>query len=174
MKKTPQEPPSPLADRRDHERRDHDRRDIAHVPPRLGVLRRVGIWSTLGVLAASGALWLYIQYGYTPPNDDFEPHRIQGPAMQVHAAAALLSLLIAGSLFDTHMRVAWRRLRNRVSGTLMTATGVAVAASGYGLWYFNGDELHNAAEIIHWVTGFGLPLLAGLHVWSGRRSRSQQ
>lgn len=151
----------PGIDRRHFERR--------HLTPRLTTARQAAIWSSIAVLVATGAVWLYAEYLYAPAGDGLAPYELKHYAMLVHAAFALLFTWLFGTLAHHHMQAAWQQSRNRTTGALMTATVMVLVASGYGLWYFSGETLRQWTEIAHWVSGFGIALALALHVFLGRR-----
>lgn len=159
-----------MTDTPDHERRHNERR---HLTPRLTTARQAAIWSSIVVLVATGALWLYAEYLYAPLDDGLQPHELKHYAMQVHAALALLFVWLAGTLAHHHMQAAWRQNRNRATGALMTVTVAVLVASGYGLWYFGGETLRQWTEIAHWVSGFGIVLALALHAARGRRATTR-
>ena len=91
--------------------------------------------------------------------------------LKVHGGAAMLTIYLLGSMLYGHMVNAWQRQRNRASGGTAAATLLLLALSGYGLYYFGGDELRRGTEWLHWVFGFATPLLLWWHISRGRATR---
>lgn len=146
--------------------------DAAHrrlASPRLGAARQATLWGVVLLLVATGMLWLWAEYLYLPADDGVEGYEIKHYAMTTHAAFALVFVFIAGTLLYTHMQAAWQQGRNRATGLVIAGTALLLTLSGYGLWYFGGDALRNAAELVHWGTGFAIPLVLLAHALLGRR-----
>ncbi|MDQ2735411.1 MAG: hypothetical protein M3Y55_10570 [Pseudomonadota bacterium] len=47
---------------------------------------------------------------------------------------------------------------------------LALAGTGYGLYYFGGETLRRGTEWLHWGVDFALPVLLAWHVRRGRRA----
>lgn len=140
--------------------------------PRLPATRERLLWLAVWLMVASGLLWLWAEYAW-PWDEETGPaaHEARNLAMRLHVAAALAFVFLVGALLDTHVRVAWRRARNRASGVAMLVLAGLLTVSGYGLWYFHGDALRAAAEWLHWIAGFAAPALLWLHARIGAGSR---
>jgi hypothetical protein len=137
--------------------------------PRISAVRQWVLWTVISVLVLTGALWLWAEYAYTPSDNGMEPYAIKHYAMVLHAAFALAFVFFAGTLLHTHMQAAWRQQRNRATGAVMATTVTLLTLSGFALWYAGGETLRQAAEIAHWVTGFGLPMVLMVHMLAGTR-----
>lgn len=140
--------------------------------PRLPTTRERLLWLAVWLMVASGLLWLWAEYAW-PWDEETGPaaHEARNLAMRLHVAAALAFVFLVGALLDTHVRVAWRRARNRASGVAMLVLAGLLTVSGYGLWYFHGDALRAATEWLHWIAGFAAPALLWLHARIGAGSR---
>ncbi len=84
--------------------------------------------------------------------------------MKIHGAASMLFIFLSGTLLYGHMLNAWHQERNRIAGGVVAACLLLIGLSGYGLYYFDGELLRRATEWLHWIIGFGLPLLLWWHV----------
>jgi len=127
---------------------------------RFSPLLNYWFYSVFGVLFLSGAIWLLIRYS------DFAPW-----LLKIHGAAAMASLVILGVLIPMHMRRAWERKRNQVTGIVMVGLCLVMILSGYGLYYC-GDELwRSGLSGIHSVAGGLLPLILVWHIFSGRKRK---
>ena len=82
-----------------------------------------------------------------------------------HAGAAMLALMMVGSLWTVHMRAGWRKRRQRASGAILCVGTAALALTALVL-YYSGDE--SVAAIAAWIhVGVGVALLLpfGWHAW---------
>jgi hypothetical protein len=102
---------------------------------------------------------------------DAAPSPAQPWLMKVHGAAAMLALIVFGSLVPIHIRRGWRAHRNRLSGTVMVTTSALLILTGYALYYAAGEEMRVWSSAAHQVIGVGLPVLTAWHIWRGRRAR---
>jgi hypothetical protein len=93
--------------------------------------------------------------------------------MKVHGMAAAVVLVLFGSLLSTHVRVAWQRKRNRVSGVLALLLMTVLGLTGLGLYYANEDTRAWVHQAHLWVGGVAV-LLLPMHVLVGRFQRRQQ
>jgi hypothetical protein len=145
----------------------HTRLHPLHHGTRLDDLRRRALYALIAALVASGAVWLYV---HLRSAEDAMPSPLEPWMMKIHGAAAMLTIYLAGTMLYGHMVNAWRRRRNRSTGGVAAATIFLLALSGYGLYYFGGEELRRATEWLHWIFGFAAPLLLWWHISRGRRS----
>ncbi|MES2181271.1 MAG: hypothetical protein V4493_04135, partial [Pseudomonadota bacterium] len=86
--------------------------------------------------------------------------------LMAHGVSAYLFVLLFGAVLPTHIKVAWKAKRNRISGGLMIAVMSLLLVSGLFLYY--ADETRNAALWVHWIIGGGLVLLFPFHFIAGR------
>jgi len=120
-------------------------------------------YSVFGILFLSGVIWLLIRYSELAPW-----------LLRIHGTAAMASLVILGVLIPAHMRRAWQRKRNQVTGIIMVALSLLMILSGYGLYYSGSDELRAWLSGSHSVAGCLLPLILVWHIIVGRKSRHKQ
>jgi hypothetical protein len=123
----------------------------------------------------SGALWLLFHYFLRVHGQFGEaPHPLESWWLRLHGAAAMLVLVVLGSLLPVHVRRGWHQRRNLLAGTILGAIGLLLIASGYALYYFGGEELRPWISAFHWVVGLSaLPLLMW-HISRGRRASSSK
>lgn len=124
---------------------------------RLPLSLRVALYASALVLFASGAAWLL---------------RRSSVLMQVHGAAAMAFLALAGALTALHTGQAWRERRNLPSGVAMAVGLVALTVTGWLLYYLGDEAARAASSNLHWWLGLALPLLIGWHIASARASRT--
>lgn len=128
---------------------------------------RGGFYAASVLVAASGVAWLAFHYSGGSSN---AAARL---ALEIHGAAAMLFLFLAGALFWLHAPGAWSDQKNRISGSLVGATAVVLTLTAYLLYYAGGEALRNGASVIHWTLGIAAVPLLCVHVVLGRRSRQR-
>lgn len=136
---------------------------------RLSTGHRQWIYWSAGLLFGSGALWLLCHY-FLESHGEFGPttHPLEPWSLRVHGAAAMLSLVLVGSLLPIHVRRAWHQRRNLLPGVVLFCVVALLTASGYALYYFGGEEARAAISVFHWAIGLGAPALMVWHVTAGR------
>ena len=87
-----------------------------------------------------------------------------------HAGAGFLGVMLLGSLWTVHMRGNWRRGRQRISGSLVGAGLVALAATAVAVYYLGDDTLAAAAAMLHLGLGLALAAPFGWHWVLARRA----
>ena len=97
--------------------------------------------------------------------------RTNASLLMLHGGAAMLMLVLFGTLLPFHVRVAWRRRQNRTTGTAMLASNAVLIATAFGLYYAGSETFRGWLSDVHTGVGLGLPVLWALHVVRGRRSR---
>jgi hypothetical protein len=96
------------------------------------------------------------------------PHPLESWALRVHGGAAMLALVVAGSLLPIHVRRAWHQRRNLLPGILLAGVLLLLTATGYALYYFGGEQARALISVLHWGVGLGAPALLLWHIASGR------
>jgi hypothetical protein len=134
----------------------------------LGHLHRLCAYAVLALLFLSGAAhyalhgWCQAQGEFGPVPDPLEPWMLK-----LHGAAAMLSLVLLGSVLSTHIHRFWHLGRNRRAGGAFLACVLLLIGSGYGLYYLGGDQARALCRQLHIVIGLlSLPLFAA-HLWRG-------
>ena len=127
---------------------------------------------TFGLLFLSGAGW-WILHRFFPVHGEFgpRPHPWQPGLMMIHGGAAMLAILLVGTLVPLHMRRGWRARFNRRNGVLLISFVALLALSGYALYYAGGEGLRRFASQAHTLLGFLLPVVLAWHIVRGRRAR---
>lgn len=139
---------------------------------RLSVRHRAWLHTTFTVLFLSGAAWWVLQRWF-PVATEFgpQPHPAQHWLIRLHGAAAMLALVIVGSLIPHHMKRAWRAHLNRRNGVMLIAVIAALTLTGYGLYYAGSESLRAAVSFAHLLFGLIFPLALLWHIVRGRRAR---
>lgn len=88
-----------------------------------------------------------------------------------HATAGFLVTGLAGALLALHVRIGWRRRRNRISGLALLVLLATLPLTAVGIYYF-GEEVYSlGSSAVHALAGL---LAAVVYVWhavSGARLR---
>lgn len=133
------------------------------------------LYVTAAALTLSGLFWLALHYLWGAGAGNL-PHPLEPWWMRLHGAAAFAGLFMAGVLSAAHVPQGWRvttrnpRLRQhragqRRTGIALCVLGAVVALSGYLLYYFAPENLHELMGWAHSVLGLMLVLLLPLHGW---------
>ena len=139
---------------------------------RLSRRHQAWIYSAFGVLFLSGAVWLVFHFFMHRQGEFGETtHPAEPWAMKVHGAAAMLVLVVLGTLLPGHVRRGWNLGKNRTSGGgLLILNGVLIL-SGYALYYFGGEGVRPVISAVHWIVGLLSPFAIAWHVRKGRKLR---
>jgi len=134
--------------------------------------RKAALYLAFAALFGSGILWLIFHYFLMRQGEfGLEPHPLEAWCLRLHGAAAFVMLGFGGLLWGTHARPALLQSRWRNSGIAIVAVLVALAASGYLLYYASDDALRDGARLVHWLLGLTLALPLLIHVIGVRRAR---
>jgi hypothetical protein len=139
---------------------------------RLSARHRAWVYGTFGVLFVSGAVW-WILHRWFQSAGEFgpQPHRWQPGLLMIHGAAALISLIVVGTLIPLHMKRGWRARLNRPNGVMLVGVTLLLALTGYALYYAGGEQLRATSSLVHTVLGLAFPLALWWHILRGRRAR---
>lgn len=130
---------------------------------RLPLSLRAGFYGCGGLLVASGLVWLGVHYAAAPGAGG------SAAALEVHGAAAMAILFLAGAVAALHVPCKWRERKNRSSGIAITLFLGVLTISGFFLYYAGDDRVRETASIVHWIVGLAAPILLWLHSSLGRR-----
>ncbi len=97
------------------------------------------------------------------------PHAWEHPLMQLHGLAVITFLFACGALTPVHLPRGWRERRNWRSGLALATSVLALAASGYALYYWVGEASRIWVGLGHTVLGLMLAAAFAGH-WRGRYS----
>jgi len=142
---------------------------MATYPLRLEPRFRGALYAVASALAVTGVAWLLV--------DRLKPiylmetwQRAAAYLLMLHGGAAMLMLLLLGAIIPMHVAVAWRRGKNRVTGSMMVVSNAMLIATAFALYYSGSETWRHQASVLHIGFGLGLPLLWALHVWRGKRT----
>ena len=135
--------------------------------------RRLWLYATVAVLTASGTAWLVCQHWLRVESEfGITPHPSAPWWLRLHGAAAMLFLVLFGTLLRDHVRAGWRAHRNRSSGAGLLGVCLWLTITGYGLYYVGGESLRLWLSRLHWLPGLLWPIVLMVHIWLGRRTRA--
>lgn len=99
------------------------------------------------------------------------PANIRVYTAMLHAAGGFGLAAFVGSLWSLHMRAGWRRLRHRVSGTLLATILLLLCGTAVAIYYLGDEGAGSFAALTH--LGLGIAMLGpfGWHWLRGYRSR---
>lgn len=139
---------------------------------RLGSTHRTWLFGAFATAFITGTAW-WVLHRWFPVNGEFgpAPHPVEPWLIRLHGAAAMVTLVLLGSLLAHHVRHAWLAHRNRRSGGLLLTLNGLLALTGYALYYAGGETLRAFASAAHLTLGLALPVLLLLHIVCGRRTR---
>ena len=142
---------------------------------RLAARHKQWIYWSAACLFATGALWLVFHY-FVRVHGEFgeTAHPLETWSLRLHGAAAMLCLVLVGTLLPIHVRRGWHQRRNLGPGLLLLLGAALLALTGYGLYYAGGEELRPVISIAHWVIGLAAPLLMIWHIRAGRAATAEQ
>ena len=133
--------------------------------------RRWVYFSALG-LWITGAVWLLAHYFFRDADNLAAlVHPAEPWSMKIHGGLAMLFLIVMGSLATIHMRLGWRRKKNRISAAALLAFIGTLMLSGYLLYYASGESLRSWMSVFHWVAGLALPMVLVMHIYLGRKAK---
>lgn len=121
------------------------------------------LYSIVAVLFVTGVAWIALDRAVWPETSTY--------LLRLHGGAAMVMLVLLGALLPLHMRIAWRRRRNRASGLVMVVANAVLVVTAFGLYYTGSETLRHWTSELHIVIGLALPLLVAGHVIVGHRSR---
>jgi hypothetical protein len=142
---------------------------------RLTSGHRRWVYWTAAALFATGALWLVFHY-FLQAEGEFgpAPHPLEHWWLRLHGAAAMLALLMVGSLLPIHVRRGWHQRRNLPLGIALLSVVFLLTLSGYALYYFGGEQARPWISAFHWGIGIASPLALVWHITSGRSVSRQK
>ncbi len=132
---------------------------------KLSRRHRGWFYASFSALFLSGLVWVILHY--------CAPSALEPLALKIHGAAAMIVLILLGTLIPRHIKKGWQANLNRGSGSFMIATNVFLICSGYALYYAGGEWLRRAASISHILIGILFPVFLVWHIVTGRRERKK-
>jgi SNF family Na+-dependent transporter len=139
---------------------------------RLSTRHRTWVYGTFGLLFFSGTAW-WILHRWFQTTGEFgqQPHAWQPGLLMIHGAAAMLALVVFGTLIPLHMKRGWKAGLNRPNGVMLVALVILLTLTGYALYYAGGEQSRATASFVHTALGLGFPAALVWHIAGGRRAR---
>ena len=140
------------------------------VPVRATLWRRSLGWA-VGGLWVSGAAWLAARYVFASESDfGLQVPGWAATVLAVHGGVAMFSLVAFGAWLPVHVAPRLRQPCQRLTGCAQLGLLTVLTVTGYGLYYWAGEDSRPAWSAIHWVTGLLFPAVFLVH----RRTRTVQ
>ena len=133
----------------------------------LSVRHRAWLYGAFAVLFLSGVAWMVLHWGL--PHDGVHPG--EPWALRLHGAAALLTLVMLGTLVPLHIKRGWQARRNRGHGLVIMTVNLVLMVTGYALYYAGDEQWRFMSRWMHIVIGLLLPVVIVWHVLAGRATR---
>lgn len=132
---------------------------------KLSTNQKLWLYLTGLVLLGSGLLWVLMHY-FLVSEGPFGPQA--GPtelwSQRIHGAAAMVFLIVLGSLIPIHMVTGWKTRRKVPTALGVVIVNIILIVSGYGLYYFGGDLSRGSAHWSHIIAGIILPIALLFHL----------
>jgi hypothetical protein len=124
---------------------------------------RICIYAVFGTLWVSGCYWLMLHYYFAQATDfGTLPHPWAAPILRLHGWFAVAGVFLLGWITARHVSDRWSQMIKRLSGLSMAGAAVALAFSGYAL-YYTTSRLHDMAAVIHEALGASAIMFALTH-----------
>ena len=136
---------------------------------RLNRWFRAALYATLLSLFVTGAGWLCADALKDTASGEIR-QTVAANLLTLHGGAAMLALILLGSLVPLHIQRAWISNRNRVTGLLMVTFNAILILTAFWLYYAGSDFLRKWTSTIHTAVGLLLPALLLIHILIGRRA----
>ena len=131
---------------------------------RLNRAHQIWIYVTVFTLVATGVVWLIDHYCPNSVDNTATLSSTVGPiALKIHGAAAMVFLVLLGTLILNHMWVGLKADRNKISGVFLALLNLWLVVTGYALYYASSESLRNGASISHSIVGLLVPILLLVH-----------
>ena len=135
---------------------------------RLPRWQRFSLYTTGGVLLATGLVWLALHYTLGAGSGEL-PHPLEAWMIRLHGLAAFGALFMLGVIAGSHLPHGWRMsarhrwAHQRGSGLALCLLGAALVLSGYLLYYFAPESLRPALGWLHSGVGVAMGAMFLLH-----------
>jgi hypothetical protein len=132
---------------------------------------RLVLYTSTLTLFLTGLAWAWLHY-FHRIEGEFGPefHPIEPWLLKAHGAAAMVSLIVLGTLLTVHVKRGWQAKLNRSSGTSVLSIFGILIVSGYALYYVGEERIRALVSNIHLWVGLGMPVVLILHIILGRRA----
>jgi hypothetical protein len=136
----------------------------------LSVRHERWVHSVLAFVYVTGIAWLVLHYGVNGGARLEDAWQVaESWMLRAHGAAAMLALIVFGSMLASHVPAAWALRRNLASGVWMFAAMALLAATGWLLYYASGEWARAWVSYVHMAVGVAGPLALAWHLAYRRR-----
>lgn len=141
---------------------------------KLSPRHRIWFYASFIFVFFSGLAWMVLHYA-GPQQDQMEAgiHPLEPWALKVHGAAAMLVLIILGTLIPLHMKRGWAAGINRRNGIILISVNLVLIVTGYLLYYAGEETFRLTSHWVHIIIGMLLPGFIIWHVREGRLERKK-
>ena len=122
------------------------------------------------ILFISGLSWAWIQHLDQAGKAPDSASRWKTCLIAVHGWAAMLFVLLLGTLLASHVRRGWHAKKNRRNGSFFLFALAALTLSGYALYYTADESWRTLVSNCHLWIGVVAPILLVLHIRAGRKA----
>ena len=146
-----------------------------HRPPIMSSRHERWLYVVATALLLSGVGWLTSHFFLAGSSlvaafkFDGVPHPSEPWWLRLHGAAMMGFLVVFGALLPGHVVHGLRRRKNKRSGIFMLTVVIALALTGYALYYLGDEATRPWISALHWLIGLGAAVGLVLHVVLGKR-----
>lgn len=132
-------------------------------PEPMSTTLRISVIAAGTALWLSGCAWLAAHYLFAQVTD-FGPvaNPWEAPLLHLHGWLGGAGVFLLGFVTARHVTDRWLQQVRRVSGWSMAGAAALLLVTGYALYYTTGG-LHDAAALLHEITGAAAILFAITH-----------
>ena len=112
--------------------------------------------------------WFMVEGMFGP-----EKHPWQFTILQIHGIAAFGMLMAYGAILANHVPQSWKANRLRGIGVLLLTAFSSQVITAYLLYYLANENGRTITSNIHTIIGLILPLILGIHIWLGIKTKRQ-
>ncbi len=132
---------------------------------KLSKYQRIWIYSTFSVLFVTGSIW-FILHTLEMRHNDSAPwlSTREITMLKIHGGAAMIFLVLLGTLIPIHIRRGLGKKENVPSGFGVIGAMLLLAVTGYGLYYFGDEHARSLTSSVHTFLGLASPFVLAWHV----------
>lgn len=90
----------------------------------------------------------------------------------LHGLFAFATVAVLGALVPLHIRSGWRRRKHVRSGIAVLSLMLALALTGWGIYYLADERWAVSTSVAHVLIGLGVVVLLTLHVVIAKRAHA--
>jgi len=78
-----------------------------------------------------------------------QPHVLEPWLLKLHGGAAMVFLVLLGTLLRVHIPSGWRSGRNRLSGAGLAGLNLLLIATGWALYHLGSESVRPSLSAVH-------------------------